>query len=79
LGGKSLLDNLLTVLNVQWIKTKQIAHETIAQTVKERQNFRLRFEKGRWLPSRILNADKWEINACPVNGAAASARNSRVE
>ena len=38
----------------------------------------VRFENGRWLPSRILNADKWEINACPVNGAAAAARNSRV-
>src|SRR5579872_1757425 len=38
----------------------------------------VRFENGRWLPSRILNADKWEINACPVNGAAAAATNSRV-
>jgi|SRR5579871_2790363 len=38
----------------------------------------IRFENGRWQPSRILNDDKWEINACPVNGAAAAARNSRV-
>jgi hypothetical protein len=38
----------------------------------------IRFENGRWQPSRILNADKWEINACPVNGAAAAAKNSRV-
>jgi len=38
----------------------------------------IRFENGRWLPSRILNADKWEINACPVNGAAAAARNNHV-
>lgn len=38
----------------------------------------VRFENGRWQPSRILNDDKWEINACPVNGAAAAARNSRV-
>jgi hypothetical protein len=38
----------------------------------------VRFENGRWQPSRILNADKWEINACPVNGAAAAARNNRV-
>jgi len=38
----------------------------------------VRFENGRWLPSRILNADKWEINACPVNGPAAAARNNRV-
>ncbi len=38
----------------------------------------IRFENGRWLPSKILNPDKWEINACPVNGAAAAARNNRV-
>jgi hypothetical protein len=38
----------------------------------------IRFESGRWLPSRILNPDKWEINACPVNGAAAAAKNNRV-
>ena len=38
----------------------------------------VRFENGRWLPSRILNPDKWEINACPVNGAAAAAKENRV-
>jgi len=38
----------------------------------------IRFENGRWLPSRILNPDKWEINACPVNGASATARDNRV-
>ena len=38
----------------------------------------MRFENGHWLPSKILNPDKWEINACPVNGAAAAAKNSRV-
>jgi hypothetical protein len=38
----------------------------------------VRFESGRWQPSRILNPDKWEINACPVNGAAAAAKGSRV-
>jgi hypothetical protein len=38
----------------------------------------VRFENGRWQPSRILNADKWQINACPVNGAAAAAMNSHV-
>ncbi len=38
----------------------------------------IRFENGRWQPSKILNADKWEINACPVNGAAAAARDNRV-
>jgi hypothetical protein len=38
----------------------------------------IRFENGRWLPSKILNPDKWEINACPVNGAAAAARDNRI-
>ena len=38
----------------------------------------IRFENGRWTPSKILNPDKWEINACPVNGAAAAARDNRV-
>jgi hypothetical protein len=30
------------------------------------------------LPSKILNPDKWEINACPVNGAFAAAKDNRV-
>ena len=34
----------------------------------------IRFENGRWLPSKILNPDKWEINACPVNGASTAAK-----
>jgi len=38
----------------------------------------LRFENGRWLPTKILNSDKWEINACPVNGASAAAKDNRV-
>jgi hypothetical protein len=38
----------------------------------------VRFEGGHWLPSRILNPDKWQINACPVNGAAVAARDNRV-
>jgi hypothetical protein len=38
----------------------------------------VRFEAGHWLPSHILNPDKWEINACPVNGAAVAARDNRV-
>ncbi len=38
----------------------------------------VRFENGRWLRSRILNPDKWEINACPVNGASAAARDNKV-
>lgn len=38
----------------------------------------LRFENGKWLPSKILHADKWQINACPVNAAAVAARDNRV-
>ena len=38
----------------------------------------LRFEGGRWLPSKILNSDNWKINACPVNGASAAAKDSRA-
>ncbi len=38
----------------------------------------IRFENGRWLPSKILNPEKWEINACPVNGASAVAKDNRV-
>jgi hypothetical protein len=38
----------------------------------------IRFENGRWLPSRILHPDKWEINACPVNGASVAAKDNRV-
>jgi hypothetical protein len=38
----------------------------------------VRYENGRWQPSRILNPDKWEINACPVNGPAAAAKGSQV-
>lgn len=38
----------------------------------------IRFENGKWLPSKILNPDNWQINACPVNAASASAKDSRV-
>jgi hypothetical protein len=38
----------------------------------------LRFESGRWSNSKILHPDKWQINACPVNAAAASAKDNRV-
>src|SRR5215469_6658938 len=38
----------------------------------------IRFENGKWSPSKILNPDKWEINACPVNAASAAAKDSRV-
>ena len=37
-----------------------------------------RIENGKWLPARNLNPDNWEINACPVNGASAAAKDNRV-
>ncbi len=38
----------------------------------------LRFENGKWSTSKILNPDKWQINACPVNAASVSAKGNRV-
>jgi hypothetical protein len=33
-----------------------------------------RLERGKWTPSTLVHADNWEIDACPVNGPALSAR-----
>jgi BNR repeat-like domain len=38
----------------------------------------LRYENGRWLPSKIVHADNWKIDACPVNAAAVDAKGNRV-
>jgi hypothetical protein len=38
----------------------------------------VRYEGGKWSASKNLNPDKWEINACPVNSAAAAAKDNRV-
>ena len=38
----------------------------------------LRFENGQWSPSKILHPDQWQINACPVNAASASAMGDQV-
>ena len=38
----------------------------------------LRLESGKWSTSKILYADKWEVNACPVNAASAAAKDNRV-
>ena len=37
-----------------------------------------RLEQGAWTPERPLHVDGWEIEACPVNGPALSARGRRV-
>jgi hypothetical protein len=38
----------------------------------------LRFEKGQWLPSKIVYADNWKLNACPINAAAIAANGQHV-
>ncbi len=38
----------------------------------------VRYENGKWTPSKILNADKWKLNACPTNAAAVAAKGDRV-
>jgi hypothetical protein len=38
----------------------------------------LRFEKGAWLPSKIIHADNWKLNACPINAAAIAAKDNHV-
>jgi hypothetical protein len=38
----------------------------------------VRFENGRWTPSKVVHADNWQIPGCPVNGPALAASASRV-
>jgi hypothetical protein len=38
----------------------------------------VRFEAGKWLPSKIIFADNWKINACPINAASAAANGDNV-
>jgi hypothetical protein len=38
----------------------------------------IRYENGRWSPSKNLNPDQWKINACPTNAAAVAAKGDRV-
>jgi len=38
----------------------------------------IRLENDHWSASKILNPDKWKINACPINAASASANGDRV-
>ena len=37
-----------------------------------------RLENGKWTDAQIVHADNWEIDACPVNGPALSARGSQL-
>jgi hypothetical protein len=38
----------------------------------------LRFENGQWLPSKIIYADNWKLNACPVNAGAVVAKADHI-
>jgi hypothetical protein len=38
----------------------------------------IRFENGKWSPSKIISADNWQIDACPINAASASAKADNV-
>jgi hypothetical protein len=38
----------------------------------------VRFEGGKWLPSKIIFPDNWKINACPINAASAAANGDQV-
>jgi hypothetical protein len=37
-----------------------------------------RLENGKWSTPNIVNADNWEINACPTNAAAVAAKGDHV-
>jgi hypothetical protein len=37
-----------------------------------------RLENGKWTTPKIVNADNWEINACPTNAAAVQAKGDHV-
>jgi hypothetical protein len=38
----------------------------------------LRFENGKWAPSKIVHADNWRLDACPVNAASVAAKGDHV-
>jgi hypothetical protein len=38
----------------------------------------IRFEGGHWSSPKLLNPDKWKLNACPTNAASAAAKGDRV-
>jgi hypothetical protein len=37
-----------------------------------------RFEGGKWIASKIVYPDKWQVDACPVNAASAAAKGDKV-
>lgn len=38
----------------------------------------IRFENNKWTAPKTVNADNWQINACPINAAAVAANGDRV-
>jgi len=38
----------------------------------------VRFENGKWTPTKNVYPDKWKINACPTNAASAAAKDDHV-
>jgi hypothetical protein len=38
----------------------------------------VRYSSGEWTKPRTIHDDKWQINGCPVNGPAVSARDDQV-
>ncbi|HUJ51891.1 MAG TPA: exo-alpha-sialidase [Bryobacteraceae bacterium] len=38
----------------------------------------VRLENGHWSPSKIINPDNWQIDACPINAASIAARGDKV-
>jgi hypothetical protein len=38
----------------------------------------LRYEAGKWSTSKIVHADNWKLDACPVNAAAVGAKGDHV-
>ncbi len=38
----------------------------------------IRFENNAWTASKIISPDRWQINACPINAAAAASKGANV-
>ena len=38
----------------------------------------LRFENGKWSPSKIVHADNWRLDACPVNAASVASKGDHI-
>jgi hypothetical protein len=54
----------------------------VAYRARTKQDIRdiavIRFENGQWSKSKVIHADNWNINACPTNAAAISAKGDQL-